>query len=153
MFIAPPTMTCSSHIPTASISTEPLRQVFALPIRNIGTDLVDAEPIDSTTIKPSENGEPPGQKPEQQRREGPRSRRKSLQLDRLPGEIQETILESLLGTLGSTSCSTNDGSYGTKNWSSIMRHPRRRQVADLALVSPTWRRLVQQRIYRHGMHS
>ena len=101
-------------------------------------------------MEPRASTEPPGQAPQQQFQAAIPSGEDSIKLSHLPGEIQETILDSLLGSLGSISCSKNDGTHGTKNWSSIMRHPRRRQVSDLALISPTWRRLVQQRIYRHG---
>lgn len=39
---------------------------------------------------------------------------------------------------------------GARDWSKLMRHPRRRQISDLALVTRCFRILVQQRIYRHS---
>lgn len=39
---------------------------------------------------------------------------------------------------------------GARDWSKLMRHPRRRQISDLALVTICFRILVQQRIYRHS---
>ena len=217
MLIAPPAISCSSHVSRASISTEPLRQVLNLPIRGVDIDSQDVgktklslpkvdeigellgqedDDMRSTATQASDTGasldsfddeieymsrtpgrirripyqyhdditkyitikppklrlttKSPGQVPQQHFEGAIPSGDKALKLSHLPGEIQETILEGLLGSLSSISCSKNDGSHGTKNWSSIMRHPRRRQISDLALISPTWRRLVQQRIYRHG---
>ena len=66
-------------------------------------------------------------------------------IDDLPIEIQESILNHLAGSLGSPK-----SSHGARNWSNAMRHPRRKQLSDLALVSQTWRPLIQERLYRHS---
>lgn len=68
----------------------------------------------------------------------------------LPVEIHEGIIDHLYGMLGSTSSSAAGSVYVLKNWSNAMRHPRRRQLSDLTLVSPTWRRIIQERLYRHS---
>jgi hypothetical protein len=78
------------------------------------------------------------------------SRRQRKTLEDLPLEIQGLILDYLFGDLHSvTSTSTSLQSGGTRV-SSAMRHPRRKALTDVALVSPTWRELVQERIYRHS---
>ena len=70
-------------------------------------------------------------------------------LQDLPEEIQQSILDILMGTLGSISSSAVDKTHAMRNWSSAMRHPRCRQLSDLTLVSGTWRRMIQERLYRH----
>lgn len=68
----------------------------------------------------------------------------------LPVEIHEGIIDHLYGILGSTSPAAAGSVQVLKNWSNAMRHPRRRQLSDLTLVSPTWRRIIQERLYRHS---
>ncbi len=68
----------------------------------------------------------------------------------LPPEIQDGIIGYVYGALQST---TSDGprvGNGARDWSKLMRHPRRRQISDLALVTRCFRILVQQRVYRHS---
>ncbi|KAL9135172.1 MAG: hypothetical protein Q9175_003647 [Cornicularia normoerica] len=67
----------------------------------------------------------------------------------LPPEILEGIFGHVVGHLGSTSSDPSGSQNNVRNWNAIMRHPRRKNVADLALVSETWRRLIQERVYRH----
>lgn len=71
-------------------------------------------------------------------------------IDDLPPEILGTILDHLLGHLASISSTR---SYSTpqasKSVASVMRHPRRKALSDIALVSRVWRKPVQERIYRH----
>ena len=71
-------------------------------------------------------------------------------IEDLPLEIQEEIIDYTHGVLGSASCTKWRSGYGLRNWSTLMRHPRRKHLSDLALVSRTWRILIQQRLYRHG---
>ena len=71
-------------------------------------------------------------------------------LEDLPAEIQELIAGYVVGRLGSTNSGTGGSEKVIKNWNEHMRHPRRRNVADLALVSPIWRNLIQERLYRHS---
>ncbi|KAK2590843.1 hypothetical protein QQS21_011480 [Conoideocrella luteorostrata] len=75
---------------------------------------------------------------------------RATQFDELPTEVHEAILDHLFGyCISPTSSSAMRISSLTKCWSSALRHCRRRELADLALVNPTWRVLVQQRLYRH----
>ena len=83
----------------------------------------------------------------------PRIEKPAIQLSDLPAEIQENVLDILIGNLNSLSSSYTDRNSAMRNWSCAMRHPRRRQLSDLALVSQTWRHMVQQRLYRHGIIS
>lgn len=73
-----------------------------------------------------------------------------LQLGGLPVEIHEAILDHLFGVRASTSSCAAKGSQATRGWSNVLRHPRRKQLSNLGLVSPLWRRLVQERLYRHS---
>jgi len=73
-----------------------------------------------------------------------------MQLADLPVEIHEAILDHLFGVRASTSSSAAKGSQATRGWSNVLRHPRRKQLSNLALVSALWRRLVQERLYRHS---
>lgn len=65
----------------------------------------------------------------------------------LPLEVQGNILDYIFGDMHAVYTANN--SLRGKNVASSMRHPRRKAVSDLALVSRTWRELVQARIYRH----
>ena len=73
--------------------------------------------------------------------------RTGLSIHDLPLEVQGNILDYIFGDLHSVYTANN--SLRGKNVASSMRHPRRKAVSDLALVSETWRDLVQARIYRH----
>ncbi|KAK2805217.1 hypothetical protein FQN51_000740 [Onygenales sp. PD_10] len=67
----------------------------------------------------------------------------------LPVEIHEAILDHLFGVRGSTLASISPTRSSATSWSKALRHPRRKALSDLALVSALWRPLVQERIYRH----
>ena len=69
----------------------------------------------------------------------------------LPVEIHECILDHLFGVRLSASSrmSPSDMSHSLRNWNTKLRHCRRREVSDLALVSKKWRVLIQDRLYRH----
>ena len=71
-------------------------------------------------------------------------------LENLPPEILEGIVSHIVGHLGSAASDPSGSPHTIRNWNSIMRHPRRKKLADLAIVSYTWRRLIQERIYRHS---
>lgn len=74
-----------------------------------------------------------------------------LNLQSLPVEIHEAILDHLFGMRASTTTRlpTAGSSAGLRGWNSALRHSRRKQRTDLALVSSMWRCLVQERLYRH----
>ncbi|KAL8647637.1 MAG: hypothetical protein Q9226_006352 [Calogaya cf. arnoldii] len=73
----------------------------------------------------------------------------SVRLTGLPVEVQEGVLDHLAGHLIGITPASAGTSSGSRNWSTAMRHPRRKQLSDLALVSKTWRALIQERLYRH----
>lgn len=75
------------------------------------------------------------------------STKRQLSLDSLPLEIQGKIMDWIFGDMHSVNAGST--SLRGKSVSSLMRHPRRKAVSDLALVSPDWRDMVQERIYRH----
>ncbi|RYP06533.1 hypothetical protein DL765_009454 [Monosporascus sp. GIB2] len=74
-----------------------------------------------------------------------------LTLDKLPAEIHECILDHLFGYRVSTTSpsSLSVPSVNARSWSTALRHSRRKELSDLAFVSPLWRDLVQERLYRH----
>jgi hypothetical protein len=80
----------------------------------------------------------------QRRQEGP-------SIMDLPEEIHQRVLDMLMGELRPAASRSADGNHALRNWNHAMRHPKGRQLAALSLVTPSWRRLVQERIYRHSM--
>lgn len=71
-------------------------------------------------------------------------------LNDLPIEIHECILDHLTGMRASASSRTTGGStQGLRSWGTALRHSRRREISELALVSSNWRDLIQDRLYRH----
>ncbi|KMP06502.1 hypothetical protein DIZ76_014415 [Coccidioides immitis] len=72
-----------------------------------------------------------------------------LQFEDLPIEIHEAVLDHLFGVRGAALASVTPASSTASSWSKTLRHPRRKALSDLALVSRSWRPLVQERIYRH----
>lgn len=68
----------------------------------------------------------------------------------LPFEIHEVILDFLFGERTSGLSSAIPGQPDSRSWVKALRHPRRKALADLALISEVWRELVQSRIYRHS---
>lgn len=68
----------------------------------------------------------------------------------LPVEIHEAIVDHLFGERTSTSTAATAAKLGARSWAKALRHPRRKDLSNLALISPLWRLLVQERIYRHS---
>ncbi|KAL1999290.1 hypothetical protein VTN02DRAFT_4731 [Thermoascus thermophilus] len=99
-------------------------------------DIVDTDMLDS----------PPLSGPARDARPSPRP---ELRFDNLPIEIHEAILDHLFGERASTLASAAPGKASARSWSKALRHPRRKALSNLALISPVWRPLVQGRIYRH----
>ena len=66
----------------------------------------------------------------------------------LPIEIHDAIINHLAGAMGSSS--SRNSNHRQTNWGKEYRHPRRKDLSDLALVSRTWKRLIQERLYRHS---
>ena len=77
----------------------------------------------------------------------------STSMQDLPSEVQATVLDYIFGDLRSARNGPGVSQQALKNVSSLMRHPRRKAVSHLALVSKIWRGIVQGRIYRHSKHS
>lgn len=75
----------------------------------------------------------------------------SIHLAELPVEVQQGVIDHLAGYMQGTTPNSVTAPCRTRNWSTAMRHPRRKQLSDLALVSKTWRGLIQERLYRHSM--
>ncbi|ATZ46219.1 hypothetical protein BCIN_01g08550 [Botrytis cinerea B05.10] len=68
----------------------------------------------------------------------------------LPVEIHECILDHLFGFRAAASARIIPGkSKVLRGWGTALRHSRRREVSELALVSTQWRSLIQERLYRH----
>jgi hypothetical protein len=80
------------------------------------------------------------------------SRQRCIHLSDLPVEIQESILDHLFGARASTTArhASSGSGYAVRGWSNTLRHPRRRQLSNLALVNRIWRQLIQERLYRHS---
>ena len=73
-----------------------------------------------------------------------------VNLNALPAEIHECVLDHLFGYRVSTSSKSSLGiPCVTKSWGTALRHSRRRELSELALVSDVWRILIQERLYRH----
>ncbi|KAL2826530.1 hypothetical protein BJY01DRAFT_255979 [Aspergillus pseudoustus] len=75
--------------------------------------------------------------------------RSEIQFEHLPVEIHETILDHLFGERTSALTTSAGGKSPARSWNKSLRHPRRKALSNLALISPVWRALVQDRIYRH----
>ncbi|CAM1504698.1 Fc.00g022890.m01.CDS01 [Cosmosporella sp. VM-42] len=76
--------------------------------------------------------------------------RLATRLDDLPIEVFEAIFDHLFGYRVSTTSRSSMGvSKVTKSWGAALRHSRRKELTELALVSELWRNLIQQRLYRH----
>jgi hypothetical protein len=82
--------------------------------------------------------------------EAPLMRRSEIQFEHLPVEIHETILDYLFGERTSALSTSPGGKSPARSWNKSLRHPRRKALSNLALISPVWRVLVQDRIYRHS---
>lgn len=68
----------------------------------------------------------------------------------LPVEIHECILDHLFGFRTAAALRVIPGrSKVLRGWGTALRHSRRREVSELALVSAPWRNLIQERLYRH----
>lgn len=71
-------------------------------------------------------------------------------MTKLPTEVHEAILDHIFGyRVSATSCSNMRTSSAARSLGTAMRHSRRKVYTRLALVSPLWRDLIQQRLYRH----
>jgi hypothetical protein len=68
----------------------------------------------------------------------------------LPIEVHEAILDHIFGyRVSITSGSGMKVASMSRSWGDDMRQCRRKELTELALVSSSWRVLIQQRLYRH----
>ena len=68
----------------------------------------------------------------------------------LPPELLGRVLDFLLGHMSAAiSTQISVTPQASKSVASVMRHPRRKALSDIALISRAWRKPVQERIYRH----
>ncbi|POR37299.1 Uncharacterized protein TPAR_02496 [Tolypocladium paradoxum] len=74
----------------------------------------------------------------------------ATQFEELPLEVHEAVVDQLFGfSISPTSSSAMRISNMTRSWGSALRHSRRRELSNLALVNRRWTYLIQQRLYRH----
>lgn len=78
--------------------------------------------------------------------------RSSIQFEHLPFEIHEAILDHIFGERASASGNNGPGPC-SRSWVKALRHPRRKALSNLSLISPLWRTLVQERIFRHSEYN
>lgn len=69
-----------------------------------------------------------------------------MTFSRLPTEIHELVLDHLFGVRSSTASNASV----SRGWSTALRHSRRRQLSDVALVNRAYRELVQGRLFKHS---
>jgi len=86
------------------------------------------------------------------RLDDPPSYRSEACFDNLPIEIHEAILDCLFGERAPASATVTHGKSAARSWTKALRHPRRKVLSNLSLISPVWRPLVQARIYRHSKY-
>ncbi|KAH8594628.1 hypothetical protein B0O99DRAFT_513296 [Bisporella sp. PMI_857] len=136
---------CSSSyiIPPARPSSTPFPQQEHL---EVGIQSVPRESTWNWRTEETSDGGGPDLMPdsvEQEPQESP--------LFGLPLEIQERILDYLVGFRKPVTSNTarSKDTKALRNWGNELRHSRRREVSELALVSKKWRPLVQDRLYRH----
>lgn len=72
------------------------------------------------------------------------SSQRQLGLEELPDEIKNRILDYIFGDIRPVNASSSSTGLSHR-----MRHPRRKAVSELALVSHDLRNMVQKRVYRH----
>lgn len=70
--------------------------------------------------------------------------------DNLPIEIHDAILDCLFGERAPASATVTHRKTAARSWTKALRHPRRKALSNLALISQVWRPLIQARIYRHS---
>lgn len=69
----------------------------------------------------------------------------------LPNELHDMILENIFGDCPSGFPLKTTGRDTLEGWQVALRHPRRKELSNLALVCRQWTYLVQSRIYKNSM--
>ncbi|ROT39975.1 hypothetical protein SODALDRAFT_274751 [Sodiomyces alkalinus F11] len=148
----------SSNPVSPGPSSPPLEQArdpdFVPPARPSSTPFLYPEHRDATCCRPlsSDDDEPAtAQQDDETAVPSPADpSQKNGSLNNLPPEIVEVILDHLFGYRVSANSKSSLHMHSvTKSWNTALRHARRKEVSSLALVSPSWRVLVQQRLFRH----
>lgn len=122
--------------PSSSIPPKTSRSTTAeIPLHDGSTTPVQRDSLKDTVMEDAPN---PEEAPEESR----------CRFKDLPIEIHEVILDHLFGERMSPAAVKAPAQ--TVTWSKALRHPRRKVLSDLALISRVWRPLVQDRIYRHS---
>ncbi|KAK1783224.1 hypothetical protein QBC45DRAFT_126601 [Copromyces sp. CBS 386.78] len=148
-------MTTASNPVSPGSSSPPLDQVglqdFVPPTRPSSTPFPHPDPRSATTLRratcPAEDlmdvDEPDHCQPPAGALPGP-SQSVGVNLNHLPAEIHECILDHLFGFRVSPASKSS-----IVRWGTALRHSRRRELSELSLVSSVWRVLIQERLYRH----
>jgi hypothetical protein len=118
----PPTRPSSTPFPQPEPRSADLR--FLGRPHDTLMDLDEPEPTDALAVMPSSES--------------------VLGLNDLPAEIHECILDHLFGFRVSPKSKSS-----IMRWGTALRHPRRKELSELSLVSRPWRVLIQERLYRH----
>ncbi|KAL2268208.1 hypothetical protein VTJ83DRAFT_3054 [Remersonia thermophila] len=143
-----PSSPISPAPPSPQLNQPPMSQDFIPPTRPSSTPFPQPEPR-STEVRciscpagqllmegmPESTGQPPA---------APAEPSPNMSLSYLPAEIHECILDHLFGFRVSAASKSS-----ITRWGTALRHPRRRELSELALVSPAWRVMIQERLYRH----
>ena len=147
-----PTLLPSSHPYATQLSSQDLRWRFRPIPNHRHKHIIEDSRLSLEVLEVTEIAQTTHHAPKVLHQSFPASTAQ-IRLQDLPEEIQQGVLDSLMGNLSSTSSSAVVQSHGMRNWSNAMRHPRGRHLSNLALVSPSWRRMIQERLYRHGTAS
>ncbi|KAI0845496.1 hypothetical protein F5Y00DRAFT_265591 [Daldinia vernicosa] len=126
----PPTRPSSTPFPNAQQGQTNIRCLTCQPYRPESDDSLFSSPVSTPAIV---------------------EQNPVLTLAQLPAEIHECILDHIFGYRVSTTSpsSFNIPSMNARGWSTALRHSRRKELSNLALVCASWRDLIQQRLYRH----
>ena len=130
--LIPPTRPSSTPFPTPERRTAELR-CTSCPT----SQLADPHDLGPTA--------PPAQQQQQQQQQPPPGQANAgTSLCDLPAEIHECILDHVFGFRVSPASKSS-----VTRWGTALRHPRRKELSELSLVSRAWRVLIQERLFRH----
>ncbi|KAK2767739.1 hypothetical protein FQN54_003897 [Arachnomyces sp. PD_36] len=140
--------------PLSSFPKTSRNSTLGLPPGGDELDYAEATPGEDSDISSKETGDVVGMEDEEgleseAQKSQQQQSRAELRFEDLPYEIHEAILDHLFGVRASTLSTAAPANSGARCWNKALRHPRRKALSNLALVSDVWRPLVQERIYRH----
>lgn len=108
--------------------------------------LTISAPVDDSSIRSLPESTPPTSPEETSEVKTPR-----CLLVTLPNELHDMILENIFGDCPSGFPLETTGRDTLEGWQVALRHPRRKELSNLALVCRQWTYLVQSRIYKNSM--